>query len=212
LSPGKDHCIILDFAGNLDRHGHIDDPIINAAIQPKEQDDPDYCIDCYTCGTLNKILARRCIGIVDNKRCDHYFEWKECYTCKEKNDKTARFCHSCKSELIDPNAKLKPIAQLTEIDVTYMDIKIHNDSYGAPTAMRICYNHHYSESYYLTSKKALNILYANFIRKHVENPSAYYMTLHKLETLNKIIAVAKHPKSLILATIDGHTRIKSKVF
>lgn len=40
-------------------------------------------------------------------RCDYYWTCKECEDCGHKNDISARFCEECKSELIDPNAKLK---------------------------------------------------------------------------------------------------------
>ena len=32
LHPSKQNALILDYAGNVERHGHIDDAIINAAL------------------------------------------------------------------------------------------------------------------------------------------------------------------------------------
>lgn len=212
LSPGKEHCIILDYAGNLDRHGHIDDPIINDAMRSVAEENPDYCIPCYQCNTNNKVTARRCIGMPGGKRCDYYFEWKDCPKCQIQNDKVARFCRGCNHELIDPNAKLKPIALLAEEPVNEMSFSIHTDGYGSPSAISICYNRTHSESYLLTSTKALNIFYANFVRKHLDQPSKYYMSLGKMNTLNAIKELAKKPTALVLSTIDGHTRIKSKIF
>ena len=56
-------------------------------------------------------FARRCshiepLGKNDFKRCDHYWSYKECPNCNEKNDIVARRCTSCKTELINPNEKL----------------------------------------------------------------------------------------------------------
>lgn len=107
LSPGKERAIILDYAGNIERHGDIDHPIINEALNNVANDDQDYCISCVECETLNKVTARRCRGIVNNKRCDHFFDWKECPKCQTENDITSRECRGCDHELIDPNAKLK---------------------------------------------------------------------------------------------------------
>ena len=51
--------------------------------------------------------GRRCVG-VDHKlnRCDHFWFSKECTACGHHNDIAARFCESCKTELVDPNKKL----------------------------------------------------------------------------------------------------------
>ena len=212
LFEGKSRCLVLDYAGNLDRHGHVDDPIINAALRPSPDEEGDYCMPCYQCNTNNKVTTRRCIGMPNNKRCDYYFEWKDCPKCLTQNDKVARFCRGCNHELIDPNANLKPLALVTEVEVTQMSISVHIDAYVAPAAISITYNHAHSESYMLTSTKALNIFYANFVRKHMDNPSKYYMSLNKMDTLEAIKRLARTPKYLILSTIDGHTRIKSKVF
>lgn len=56
-------------------------------------------------------FARRCshvefLGKNQMVRCDHYWSYKECPNCNEKNDIVARRCTSCKAELINPNAKL----------------------------------------------------------------------------------------------------------
>jgi DNA repair protein RadD len=51
--------------------------------------------------------GRRCVG-VDHKlnRCDHFWFSKQCPACDHHNDIAARFCESCKHELVDPNEKL----------------------------------------------------------------------------------------------------------
>lgn len=54
--------------------------------------------------------GRRCwgqivIGMVST-RCDYRWTCKTCPECESENDIAARFCESCKAELIDPNEKL----------------------------------------------------------------------------------------------------------
>lgn len=56
-------------------------------------------------------FARRCshvdfLGKNQMVRCNHYWSYKECPNCNEKNDIVARRCTSCKAELINPNEKL----------------------------------------------------------------------------------------------------------
>lgn len=53
--------------------------------------------------------GRRCQGFhaVTDVQCDHRWQTKECPECGHENDIAARFCESCKAEIIDPNEKLK---------------------------------------------------------------------------------------------------------
>lgn len=55
-------------------------------------------------------FGRRCFGysIIGGKsvRCEHRWSIKQCHECEHENDIAARFCESCKTELIDPNARL----------------------------------------------------------------------------------------------------------
>lgn len=126
LHDSKTDCLIFDYAGNLERHGDLNDPIINRALNEWANDNKEYCIPCFDCGTMNTMHARRCIGMLhksnkrpitqdelqENKslkdfdRCDHFFEFKECLHCHAKNDKVSRHCWRCKEELIDPNQNL----------------------------------------------------------------------------------------------------------
>lgn len=54
--------------------------------------------------------GRRCKGqsIVDglHEQCSHRWSVKECVECDHENDIAARYCESCKAELVDPNEKL----------------------------------------------------------------------------------------------------------
>lgn len=55
--------------------------------------------------------GRRCYGqeIIGgyNERCEYRWTFKQCPDCDHENDIAARYCESCKSEIIDPNEKLR---------------------------------------------------------------------------------------------------------
>ncbi len=219
LHPYKKRCVILDYAGNLERHGDIDDPIINDALQPKDENEKDYVIPCYTCNTQNTIHARRCIGIVENKRCDHFFEFKECPSCQTENDKCSRLCRNCKHELIDPNAKLHKIIKETHsLDVIEAHYKVYS---MGPTLLPIinisydCGANRVAEYYYTNTPKNKNILYAKFIKLHFENPSQIYPYLSNLFKMREIIETydIKTPSQLIcVKDSDGYFKLMKKIF
>ncbi|WVH13950.1 putative DNA repair helicase RadD [Alcaligenes phage CASP1] len=52
------------------------------------------------------------------ERCGYYWSYKECPVCQHKNDIAARFCESCKEELINPNDKLIAIHTKKKKDPT----------------------------------------------------------------------------------------------
>lgn len=194
LYPGKERAIILDFAGNLERHGDIDDPIINAALQPQKENEHEFVIPCYTCQTLNTIYARRCIGVHNNRRCDHFFTFKPCAICQTQNDTTSKYCRQCEAELIDPNAKLKPIAQQT------YTLKVHSAEYwitlyqATSPAINARYSTdegHIYECYLTNTPRNENITYAKFIRMHFDKPSQYYPVMHSLTHMKKMLSSKK---------------------
>jgi|694.fasta_scaffold65903_4 DNA repair protein RadD len=139
LSDGKEDCLVLDYAENVDRHspdGDVFNPNIKT-INSVEFDGEYLIARCEKCGTLNEFKPRdndAGFGIDDNgyfvdlqgnrivteygffpahygracqsDYCDYKWSCKPCHECGEGNDITARYCRSCKEELIDPNEKL----------------------------------------------------------------------------------------------------------
>ncbi|MES2133165.1 MAG: DEAD/DEAH box helicase [Bacteroidota bacterium] len=212
LHENKKDCLVLDYATNLDRHGDIDNPIINEALRANTKDDAQYCIPCYTCCTLNTVFARRCIGEWNEKRCDYYFDFKECPGCKIKNDKTARFCRGCELELIDPNTKLSLIASnkviVTVNEATYFaQGKNFHATYDTNAGL-------IQEHFVLYSSKGANIFYGNFLRHHVPNASKYYPYLNREETLTNLIKSGdiKTPLELQCKYVDGRYTIVKRTF
>lgn len=75
-----------------------------------------YCLDVWGArveteyGPMPGHYGRRCNGLVrvgpEYDRCSYYWTSKDCEACGEKNDIAARFCRSCKAEIINPNDRL----------------------------------------------------------------------------------------------------------
>lgn len=192
LHPDKRRAIILDYAGNLQRHGDMDDPIINEALQPTKETEKDYVIPCLACNQLNTIHARRCVGICDGRRCDNYFEWKDCEHCGERNDKTARACRSCAGELIDPNAKLslkpavEPKVMFEVLSANYWIMQPHNypiwhSMYKTKQGINIY------ECFAIKDERMKNLFYGIFLKNHVIQSSKYYTVLNSVLHLRKML-------------------------
>src|SRR3954452_22775660 len=60
LAPGKDNCLVLDFAGNVARHGPID--LVRPKDPPKGGADGDMPNKlCPECRAINALAARVCV-------------------------------------------------------------------------------------------------------------------------------------------------------
>lgn len=218
LHPGKRSCLVIDYAGNLDRHGHIDDPIINEALQPTKENEDEYVIPCYTCETRNKVFARRCCGVFNGARCTHFFEWKACPRCGIENDITARSCRSCHAELIDPNKKLFFASSNITLEVYSAKYYVTE----VPVSGCAIINGEYKtnqgsvfECHYTTSEKAKNVFYAKFVKQHVLTPSKYYKALHSPSVMKSLIQNQefKIPTHIICKKdIYGKFSISKKLF
>jgi len=106
-STNKQESLVMDFAGNIERHSHWDNPVLLKAVRTALDEDRPLVIKCPACMELNKETARRCVGVINDKRCEYFFEFKECPNeeCGVKNDLASRHCRACQHELIDPNDK-----------------------------------------------------------------------------------------------------------
>jgi len=219
LHPDKDHATVLDFSGNIERFQDIDNPIINEAIKPKPQQEDQYIIPCYDCGQLNKILSRRCCGSINNKRCEHYFEFKPCHACETQNDTTARHCRSCQAELIDPNAKLK--SQAATKDVNEFIVKkarygVSSNMKDGTAILRCAYTTVEGkviyEAHFTSTEKARNIFYGSFVRQCVTDASSYYPYLSDPHRMRAMLSSIKTPHRLVCYKEDDRWKIRKKVF
>lgn len=216
LHEGKENCLILDYANNITRFSDIDHPIINEAIQLRgNHEEEERPFKCWKCETYNSIFNRRCIGVVDGKRCDHFFQFKSCPICNLQSDVTARTCRGCGHELIDPNAKLTRTIQhtykLTVIEATYWVTPQGNTSNPIIHAKYNCKEGEAFETYFTSSEKSRTILYNNFVKQHVNNPSSIYKKMSNLYFMRQMVNSddIKTPYQ-IECTKDGYGRFKLK--
>ena len=157
--------------------------------------------------------------MVGNKRCDYFFEFKNCPECNLQSDITARQCRGCNAELIDPNAKLtrnKP--ELHTLDVIEAS---YSTSYGVSNGISVvnisytCKTGYVNEHYYTHTEKSRNIFYARFVRQHVEKASNYYMQLNNFPVVHQMLndPNLKTPTQLICTrNEEGYYKIVKKVF
>ncbi len=214
LSPNtqKSDALVLDFAGNIDRHRDWDNPILQMAVKQTIDKDKPLCIQCPACLIFNTEFARRCVGTIHDKRCDYYFEFKECpnIECKVQNDISARHCRVCDTEIIDPNEKLnldiiKPENFLVLVDKASYKLSGSNGKFMINCTYHCARNPEQAgdpkecevyEYYKTSSDKSCNIFYANFVKKHVENPSSFYKHLNDLNQLQLMLKEIKTPQWL----------------
>lgn len=62
LFPGKTDCLVLDFGGNIQRHGPIDNLIVKKDRKPKDGDGKAPSKTCPNCAMKLPVTARQCTG------------------------------------------------------------------------------------------------------------------------------------------------------
>lgn len=75
-------------------------------------------------GEIPAHYGRRCLNYIKigahYERCTYRWTFKECPHCEAENDIAARYCASCKGEIIDPNEKLRIEFKALKRDPTRM--------------------------------------------------------------------------------------------
>jgi DNA repair protein RadD len=225
LSPatGKTSALILDFSGNIERHRDWDNPIIQAAVAQTIERDKPFVIQCPACLMMNTEHARRCIGIINETRCDYFFEFKACPNdkCEAQNDISARHCRICEAEIIDPNAKL----DLDIVKRFYKEVVVLQAQYGTSgtkTSFRVncaykCRDKDGNEGavyehFTPVSEKAKNVFYGQFVRKHCEKSSVWYPHLKNRYKVEEMLQTLNTPKLLLITETDKGIKIKKKIF
>lgn len=223
MPSGKTEALVLDFAGNIERHSEWDDPILLKAVKQALERDKPRVIKCPACYELNTETARRCVGVANDKRCEYYFEFKECPNaeCGVKNDLASRHCRQCEHELIDPNKKLTlktAVSDLKEMEVLEAKYAISDSKTGfRVNCMYRCRDEKgrvaaFYENYTPISDKAKHVFYGQFIKKHCEKPSDWYIHLDKREKMHEMLQSANTPTHIMLHQDTTGYRIKRKIF
>lgn len=224
---GKKSALVLDYAGNIERHKDWDNPILLKALKETEDQEKPRVIICPRCQELNTDTARRCVGVQNKVRCDYYFEFKECPNeeCGLKNDIAARHCHTCQTEIIDPNKKLSLETNKHTKNDELIKYNVINAKYAVSdtaTGFRVncvyrCKTQNnriitFYESYTPSSDKAKYVFYGQFIKKHCNTPSDWYNHLADRSKMVDMLKFANTPESLMIK-IDGKSyKIKKKLF
>lgn len=230
---GKKDALVLDFAGNIERHQDWDNPILLKAVRQALNEEKALVIKCPKCFQLNSEHARRCIGerrYEDREtgkeiivRCDYFFEFKECPNddCKAQNDIASRHCRLCQTEIIDPNDRLsiEPAKEgLHELNVLRAYFKVHpTQSAFRVSAAYICKNEEgkqstYYENFTPTSEKAKHVFYGQFVKKHCTNASDWYPHLTDAGKMVMMLGFAKEPTKIWIKHESNGYRIKKKEF
>lgn len=234
LSPitHKTNALVLDFAGNIERHRDWDNPVLLEAVKQTIDKDKPLVISCPCCMSMNTEHARRCVGrvivigddeIEKEERCSYYFEFKECEAldCGAKNDIAARLCHSCGRELIDPNAKLS-ISRVQNKMVTVTVLEASYGISGTQKGFRI--NCAYKcqdesgrvgsvfENYSPISQKSRNVFYGQFVKPHCPSSSKWFMHLGDRGKVEEMLQTVNTPYALKIAKEQEVIKIKKKLF
>ena len=117
IFPGKDHCLVLDYAGNTERLGPINNVII-----PKSKESEGKGIaptkTCPKCHTITYTVAKFC------ESCGHEFMFE-----------TKLSLQSSSADIVDSGGETKHIKWLNVTDVRY---NIHRKP-GAPDSIQVTY-------------------------------------------------------------------------
>lgn len=222
-STGKTEALVLDFAGNIERHQDWDNPILLEAVAQTIDKDKPFVIRCPACQGMNTEHARRCIGYKESKRCDYYFEFKACPNeeCEAQNDIASRHCWKCQTEIIDPNKKLS----LKSIQSNAIEVNVLQAQYsisGTHKGFRInCAYKCQSKSgktgiifehYSPISDKSVRMFYGQFVKKHLKDASRWYIHLYNRVKVEEMLRKADTPIKLMIYASESGTKIKKKIF
>lgn len=225
----KTSALILDFAGNIERHRDWDNPLLLDALKQTVDKDKPMVIQCPACMQMNTEHARRCVGVTNDKRCEYYFEFKTCpnESCEAVNDIASRHCRICKTEIIDPNAKLNmtlesPMSkEFVVLSAKYAisETKTNNFRINCAYTCEDGYNRHgfrktkiYYESYTPCSPLAQRVFYGQFVKKHCEKSSEWYPHLGTRSKMEQMLLDARVPSQISIDFQGKQYRIKKKVF
>ncbi|WP_434761764.1 DEAD/DEAH box helicase [Vibrio fortis] len=187
LSPGKDECLVLDYAGNS---YDLYQPEVG---DPKPDSDSEIItIPCPACGFNNNFwgkldsngfllehFGRKCQGYFtdedtgEREHCGYRFRAKYCGECGADNDIAARICHECDATLVDPDKKLKDALNLKDalvFECLEMDLNVFKDDKGK-SQLKVTYRGENQaqvhEFWSLTTKKQKQTFKDQFVRPHL---------------------------------------------
>ncbi|MGP9499820.1 DEAD/DEAH box helicase [Halomonas sp. AOP43-D1-4] len=229
LSPGKQDCLILDYAGNpwdlyAPEVGEPKPPGDNEPVQ----------VECPACGHANLFwgkrdgelviehFGRRCQGLLDDDKgkrhqCDFRFRFKVCDSCGAENDIAARRCHGCEQLLVDADDKLKDALKLKDarvLRVSGMQLDATLNGRGLPRLKVTYYDEDgttLSEWFALETPAQRRAFYAAFLRRHLRAPGAPWQPLKPEDVISEQRRL-RHPDFVVGRKVGRHFQIRDKLF
>lgn len=195
LSPGKEKCLVLDYAGNQHQ---LFKPEIGQSKPDSESEIVE--VPCPACGFNNHFwgkldsdghliehYGRRCQGLIDNnnesensepklfqskkQRCEFRFRFKECPHCGQENDIAARKCQGCEQLLVDPDEKLKQALSLRDhIVLRCSGLSLQQTEKDGKNRLEVLYHDEdgaeLKEHYYFETSKQRFACWHYFLKPH----------------------------------------------
>ncbi|MGM0520498.1 MAG: DEAD/DEAH box helicase [Pseudomonadota bacterium] len=237
LSPGKEDCLVLDYAGNpWDLYApEVGEPKPDSDSEPVQ-------VECPDCGHANLFwgkrdgelviehFGRRCQGLVESdngsrgaasgaykKQCEFRFRFKVCSDCGAENDIAARRCHGCQQLLVDADDKLKDALKLKDarvLRVSGMQLEATANGRGLPR-LKVTYFDEdgttLAEWFALETPAQRRAFYVAFLRDHLRAPGSGWQPT----TPEEVIAEQRrlrHPDFVVGRKVGRHFQIRDKLF
>lgn len=229
LSPGKEACLILDYAGNpWDLYApEVGEPRPDSDSEPVQ-------VECPECGHANLFwgkrdgelviehFGRRCQGLVEDdagrrSQCTFRFRFKVCDACGAENDIAARRCHGCEKLLVDADDKLKEALRLKDakvLRVSGMQLEATTNGRGLPR-LKVTYHDEdgasLSEWFALETAAQRRAFYTVFLRAHLRAPGVRWQPA----TPDDVVAAQsrlRHPDFVVGRKVGRHFQIRDKLF
>ncbi|TDX28152.1 DNA repair protein RadD [Modicisalibacter xianhensis] len=229
LAPGKEDCLILDYAGNpWDLYApEVGTPKPASDAEPVQ-------VECPDCGHANLFwgkrdgelviehYGRRCQGLVDDasgraRQCDFRFRFKVCEQCGAENDIAARSCHGCGERLVDPDDKLRDALRLKDarvLRVSGMQLAATVNGRGLPR-LKVTYHDEdgatLDEWFALETPAQRGAFAAAFLRHHLRAPGSVWWPASPDEVIEERHRL-KAPDFVIGRRVGRHWQVREKLF
>lgn len=229
LSPGKQNCLVLDYAGNP---WNLYAPEVG---EPKPDSDSEPVqVVCPACEHANLFwgkrdgevvlehFGRRCQGLVESDQgkrvqCDFRFRFKVCDQCGAENDIAARRCHGCQALLVDADDKLKDALKLKDakvLRVSGMELVATVNGRGLPR-LKVTYHDEDGESlsewFALETSAQRHAFYHAFLKDHARAPGIAW----KPESAEEVVGQRqrlRRPDFVVGRKVGRHWQLRDKLF
>jgi DNA repair protein RadD len=229
LSPGKQDCLVLDYAGNpWDLYApEVGEPRPDSDSEPVQ-------VTCPECGHANlywgkrdgelviEHFGRRCQGLVEDengtrRQCEFRFRFKVCDECGAENDIAARRCHGCQTLLVDGDSKLKDALRLKDarvLRVSGMLLEAATNGRGLPR-LKVTYHDEdgasLAEWFALETSAQRRAFYVAFLRDHLRAPGMPWQPATPQEVVSEQRRL-RHPDFVVGRKVGRHWQLRDKLF